>query len=152
MSFEYIFSVRAGIILFVLFALYSNSQLLLESVGFDLGLIGKDDITLYERRFDGVKQVLPSYGVIGYIGDALKNADGSLNAGAMRNWYLAQYTLAPVVLSTDPGHRLFLMNKSSDSTDSDSLKKGGSTVQEPGSDDRILNFGHGVKLLRNESQ
>ena len=152
MRFDYIARVRAGIVLVVLFALYSNSQLLLGSVGFDPSLVGNDDITLYERRFDGVRKMLPPYGVVGYVGDARNNADGSPNPVALRNWYLAQYTLAPVVLSTGAGHRLFLMNMSPDATDSDSVEEGGSTVQELGFGNRILNFGNGVKLLRNESQ
>jgi hypothetical protein len=82
----------------------------------------------------------------------LYNADGTVNAGAMRNWYLAQYTLAPVVLSTEPGHRLFLMNKSAGATDSGPLEEGGFTVQDLGAGHKILNFGNGVKLLQNEPQ
>jgi len=151
MKFDYIARVRAGIILIVLFALYSNSQLLLGSV-FDLSLVSNDDVTLYVSRFDGVKKMLPSYGVIGYVGDARYNADGSLNGGAMRNWYLAQYTLAPVVLSTEGGHGLFLINTSPDGSDPDSLEEGGYTVQDLGFGNKILNFGNGVKLMRNESQ
>lgn len=152
MRFDYIARVRAGIILIVLFALYSNLQLLLGSVGFDLSFVGNDDISLYERRFDGVKKMLPANGVVGYVGDILYNADGSLNASAMRNWYLAQYTLAPVVLSNAPGHRLFLMNKSAAATDPGAPEEGGFTVQDLGAGHKILNFGNGVKLLSNESQ
>lgn len=151
MRFDYIARVRAGIILLVLFALYSNSQLLLGSVGFDLSFMGNDDISLYERRFDGVKEMLPANGVVGYVGEILYYADGSLNASAMRNWYLAQYALAPVVLSNEPGHRLFLMNKSA-GADPGAPEEGGFTVLDLGNGQKILNFGNGVKLLRNESQ
>lgn len=152
MKFDYIARVRTGIILIVVFALYSNWQLLLGTVRFDLSFVGNDDITLYQRRFDGVRKMLPPYGVVGYVGDTRKNADGSLNAVAMRNWYLAQYTLAPVVLSHEPGQRLVLMNKSPDATDSTAPEGGGFTVQDFGFGNKILNFGNGVKLLRNESQ
>jgi hypothetical protein len=152
MKFDYIARVRTGIILIVVFALYSNWQLLLGTVRFDLSFVGNDDITLYQRRFDGVRKMLPPYGVVGYVGDARNNADGSLNAVAMRNWYLAQYTLAPVVLSHEPGQRLVLMNKSPDATESTGPEAGGFTVQDFGFGNKILDFGNGVKLLRNESQ
>jgi hypothetical protein len=118
---------------------------------FDLSFVGNDEITLYQRRFDGVRGMLPSNGVVGYVGDPLKLEDGSPNPVALRNWYLAQYTLAPVVLSSSQGHRLFIMNKSAP-PDSASLGNGGFTIQELGFGNKVLDFGNGVKLLVNESQ
>lgn len=151
MKFDYTARVRAGIILIIVFALYSNLQMLLGSVQFDLSFVGNDDITQYERRFDEVRKMLPRHGAVGYTGDALNNADGSPNAVALRNWYLAQYTVAPVVLSTLPGHRLFLINRNTD-VNSDPSPKGGFTIQELGFGNKILDFGNGVKLLSSESQ
>ena len=86
------------------------------------------------------------------MGDPVNNADGSLNATALRNWYLAQYTLAPVVLSRIPGQRLFLMNNSAEATDSGPHEEGSFTTQELGHGHKILNFGNGVKLLSSEPQ
>ncbi|MFY9557489.1 MAG: hypothetical protein WAV20_03235 [Blastocatellia bacterium] len=154
MKFDETARVRTAIIVIILFSLYSNLQLLLGSARFDWSTIGKDEITLYERRFDRVKKVLPRNGAIGYTGDPVTNADGSTNGAAMRNWYLAQYALAPVVLSTVPGSKLFLINKAADFADSDSgaSTEGGVTVKELGFGNKIFNFGNGVKLLSSESQ
>src|SRR5437773_6797288 len=152
MKFDYTSRVRAGIGLIVLLALYSNWRLLRDSIQFNLSSVGNDYITLYQRRFDGVKKVLPAHGVVGYVGDPVNNADGSPNGDALRNWYLAQYTLAPIVLSTLPGQRLFLMNKSAEATDSDPREEGSFTTQELGHGLKILNFGNGVKLLSSEPQ
>ena len=151
MKFDYTARVRAGIILVVVFALYSNLHLLLNSAVFDPSLIGQDEITLYERRFDEVRKRLPSHGTVGYLGNILTNPDGSPNALSMRNWYLAQYSVAPVVLSTLAGNRLFLINKNSD-VSYDPVDKDSLTVEELGRGNKILNFGNGVKLLSTESQ
>lgn len=151
MKFDYSARVRAGIILLILFALYSNLQVLLGSVRFDLSFVGNDDITRYEKRFDEVRKMLPPHGAVGYTGDALHNEDGSLNSAALSDWYLAQYTVAPVVLSRLPGHRLFLINRTA-GVNSDPPAKGGFTIQELGFGNKILDFGNGVQLLSSESQ
>src|SRR5262245_34437730 len=151
MIFDYLARVRAGVILLVLFALYSNFQLFTESLRSGLRG-GTDEISNYERRFDGVRRMLPSSGVIGYVGDAPKNEDGSVNGWAMRNWYLAQYTLAPLVLSQTSGHSVYLFNKNPDASDPQDLEEGDYIVQELVRGGKILNFGNGVKLLFNESQ
>lgn len=164
MKFDYAARVRVGIGLIVLLALYSNWQLLKDSTQFDVRSVGNDEITVYQRRFDGVRKFLPPHGAVGYVGDPVSNADGSPNGAALRNWYLAQYTLAPLVLSTGlgqsiipgqsdvSGHRLFLMNNSAQVTDPAPPEEGGFTVQELGSGNHVLNFGNGVRLLSSESQ
>lgn len=150
MKFDYTARVRAGIILVVTFALYSNLHMLLGSPVFDPSMIGQDEITLYERRFDEVRKRLPSHGTVGYLGNPLTDPDGSPNDLSMRNWYLAQYSIAPVVLSTLPGHQIFLINKNADVSLDPPAKDG--VVEELGRGNRILNFGNGVKLLSIESQ
>jgi hypothetical protein len=151
MKSDYAARVRAGIILVVVFALYSNLHLLLASAVFDPSQIGKDEITLYERRFDEVRKRLPSHGTVGYLGSGLTNPDGSPNDLSLRNWYLAQYSVAPLVLSTLPGNRIFLINRNAD-VSLDPSAKDDLTVEELGRGNKILNFGNGVKLLSTESQ
>jgi hypothetical protein len=151
MTFDYTARVRAGIILVLVFALYSNLHLLVGSAVFDPSLIGQDEISRYERRFDEVRKRLPSHGTVGYMGNMLTNTDGSPNPLSLQNWYLAQYSVAPVVLSTLPGNRLFLINKNAE-VSSDPTTEGGITVEELGRGNKILNFGNGVKLLNTESQ
>jgi hypothetical protein len=151
MSFDYTARVRVGVTLMILLALYANLQMLSTWVQFDLSFVGNDEITLYEKRFDVVRGMLPPNGVVGYVGDPLKLEDGSLNGAALRNWYLAQYALAPVVLSSSQGHRLFVMNKSAPPNPAP-LGNGGFTIQELGFGNKVLDFGNGVKLMINESQ
>src|SRR4030095_5009644 len=152
MKFDYTARVRAGIVLIVLLGLHSNWRLLRDSTRFNLSSVGNDDITLYLKRFDEVRKYLPPNGTVGYLGDPINNVDGTPNGAALRNWYLAQYTLAPVVLSTLPGERLFLMNNSPQATESDGPKEGSYTIQELGSGHKVLNFGDGIRLLTSESQ
>ena len=151
MSFDYPARVRVGVTLMILLALYSNLQLLSTWWQFDLSFVGNDEITLYEKRFDGVRAMLPPNGVVGYVGDPVKLEDGSPNGAALRNWFLAQYALAPVVLSSSQGHRLFVMNKNAPPNPAP-LGKGGFTIQELGFGNKLLDFGNGVKLMINESQ
>lgn len=152
MSFDHTARGRVGVILAILFALYSNLQMLSTWAQFDLSFVGNDEITLYEKRFDVVRGMLPPNGVVGYVGDPLKLEDGSPNGAALRNWYLAQYALAPVVLSTSQGdHPLLIMDKSGP-PDSAFVGNGGFAIQELGFGNKILDFGNGVKLLSNESQ
>jgi hypothetical protein len=94
--------------------------------------------------------MLPEYGVVGYVGGALKNEDGSPNALGLRNWFLAQYTMAPLVLSTGTGHPVYLVNRNADGTEP--VEGDQAKTQDLGSGNKILDFGNGVKLLRSESQ
>jgi len=152
MSFDHTARGRVGVILAILFALYSNLQMLSTWAQFDLSFVGTDEVTLYEKRFDVVRGMLPPHSVVGYVGDSLELEDGTPNGAALHNWYLAQYALAPVVLSTAQGdHRLLIMNKAGP-PDSASLGNGGFTIQELGFGNKLLDFGNGVKLLSNESQ
>jgi len=64
---------------------------------------GQDEISTYERRFEEVRSVLPSRGVVGYLGhpDPTGATPREANAASVlhfRRYLLAQYALAPVVL------------------------------------------------------
>jgi len=70
---------------------------------------GPDQISAYERRFDQLRRVLPSRGVVGYLGHPQLTGSSSAEAKAasllhFRRYLLAQYSLAPLLLieGTDP--------------------------------------------------
>jgi hypothetical protein len=70
---------------------------------------GPDQISAYEHRFDRLRQVLPSRGVVGYLGHPQLTGSSSTEAKAasllhFRRYLLAQYSLAPLLLieSTNP--------------------------------------------------
>lgn len=69
---------------------------------------GPDEITAYERRFDGLRPLLPDRGVVGYLGQPAPTGSSSseVNAAALlhfRRYLLAQYTLAPLLLVETTG-------------------------------------------------
>jgi hypothetical protein len=49
----------------------------------------------YERRYDEMRPLLPRRGVVGYLSDRMD---------AVAEYYLTQYTLAPLVVARSPGH------------------------------------------------
>lgn len=97
MKFDYATRVKVGIILIILFALLSSVRLLKQIPTFNPKFMGRDEITLYERRFEGLKKMLPPHGVVGYITakeGELVAADGE----SIKEYHLTQYALSPLVV------------------------------------------------------
>lgn len=65
---------------------------------------GKDKVSLSTRRFEGLRRILPSRGVVGYIGYGGQDTSGT------EMYYLAQYALAPVIVDRSPDHPLVVVN------------------------------------------
>lgn len=70
---------------------------------------GQDEISVYERRFEPIRALLPARGTVGYLGhpDPTGPTPETANAAALlhfRRYLLAHYTLAPLLLieSTTP--------------------------------------------------
>jgi len=84
-----------------------------------------------DQRFSAVKQVLPSSGVIGYIGEP--------GESFLPDYYLAQYALAPLIVDRSIRHQIVLGNFP--------------RLQVPPALQglrKIQDFGNGVVLLSNE--
>lgn len=151
MTLDYHARIRFAIILIIFFALLSNVHLLVDSTKFDLRQAGHDDITLYEKRFDVIRGLLPARGIVGYTGNGLNYQEyWKSDATALRNWFLAQYTLAPVVVSITPNHKLSIINGSGAGIDPDSSEDAGFTVRDLGSNMKLLNFGNGLRVVISE--
>lgn len=150
MRFDYAARARAGLTLIILIALYSNLQMLRASVEFDLSFTGNDDITQYERRFDGIKKMLPTYGTVGYLGGLTYPRYWLSDPTALRDLYLTQYTLAPVVVSLTAGHKLNLINSSADRTSPDAARDGSFATRDLGNGNTLIDFGNGLMLARSE--
>lgn len=150
MRFDHNARVRVGVILFILFALYSNWQVFQGSVEFDLSFVGKDEITQYEKRFDVMRVMLPEHGTVGYAANIDYAHYDRSDAAALRDWFLAQYTLAPVMVSITTGHKLTIINYSGAAANADSSDARGLTVKELGSGNRLFDFGNGLRLVSNE--
>lgn len=57
---------------------------------------GRDEISVYQRRMELLRPVLPARGVVGYLGDPTPTAAGALQH--FRRYLLAQYSLAPLLV------------------------------------------------------
>ena len=84
--------------------LYAGASTLrwLELAGEWPSRLGQDEISVYQRRMEVLRPVLPAHGVVGYVGDPDPAGSGALQH--FRRYLLAQYSLAPVLLieSTEP--------------------------------------------------
>lgn len=84
-----------------------------------------------DQRFAAVKRVLPSSGVIGYVGEP--------GESSLPDYYLAQYALAPLVVDRSIEHKVVVGNFPS--LHIPPLMPGLREIQD---------FGNGVVLLANE--
>jgi len=93
-----------------------------------------DWVERYEQRFIPLRRELPSGAILGYVSDSLADDDA-------RAYFMAQYALAPVVLTRDlrEGH-LILGNFVSGRVDPNLLRGLGLILAR--------DFGNGVVLLR----
>jgi hypothetical protein len=103
----------------------------------DLGFFGQDEISLYERRYEPLKRVLPQHAEIGYLSKNSKDPKFYYMEQDAKHFYLAQYTLCPrfVVNSLEPS---LILNNLDDGFDSNAL---------PPSLHAQYDFGNGIRLL-----
>lgn len=83
--------IRIALVLLIVIALLSSRDLLRIT---SHGQAGGAETLAYIRRFDAVKKALPARGVICYA------PDPHVEAGTTKDYFLAQYALAPLVLRT----------------------------------------------------
>jgi len=103
---------------------------------------GSDEISVYQRRFDGIRRALPPTGVIGYVGypDPSAPPSDTVPSPALlhfRRYLLAQYTLAPLLLVEDTTRALVIGN----------FQPGTEPAPPPGFE-TAGEFGDGVMLFR----
>ena len=139
MNFDYSTRIKACVILIIFFALLSNIQLLTQTVTSAPRFIGRDEITLYEKRFEGLKKILPKHGVVGYITE-----EGAEEVRANTEYCLTQYALSPVIVVNTQERRLVVGNFSH--------AAGGSKVARDRNLTVLKDFGNGVMLLSNEDK
>jgi len=150
MSFDHSVRIKVALGLMIFFALLSSLRLLMDSARFDLSSVGRDDITLYQKRFDPIRRMLPSHGAVGYLGNVNHARYWTSDATALKNWFLTQYTLAPVVVSISSAHKLTIINSREVSNNPNSSDNGAFTIQDLGNGNKVFDFGNGLKLLSSE--
>jgi hypothetical protein len=130
--------VSVGVLLISLLVLLTVGRLVEEAVSLDPREIGRDVVTLYEKRFAPLKGMK---GVVGYITDAdLQSRPEDVKA--VQRFVLTQYALAPLIVLNIPQSRLVVGNFHEGAFDPKLPANQGFVV--------LLNFGD-VVLLRNEA-
>ncbi len=123
-------NLHIALVIFIFCCLLSTARILREAP--KPWRMQPDDIAQRsDQRFSAVKQILPSSGVIGYVG-----APGE---SSLPDYYLTQYALAPLVIDRSIQHEVVVGNFPS--------------LQIPPSIPglrEIQDFGNGVVLLANE--
>ena len=126
----------------IFFALLSNLRLFRQTLNFAPKPLGTDEITLYEKRFEELKKILPSHGVVGYISNK-EAEDIRFDAGA-GEYYLSQYALTPLVVAYSSNYPLVVGNFRQAVVDPQ-IYAGKGLVP-------LKDFGNGVMLFRREGR
>jgi len=121
---------QAGIALVLLMVMLAIGTL----AGYRAALQQHPSASPGERRFEALRAVLPARGTVGYLTDM-----GPWQQN-QEPYYLAQYSLAPVVIAPDPNHELVVANCTSSGAVGEIAAANGFTVER--------DLGNGVALLR----
>ena len=135
-----------GICLLIFFALLSSLQSFINTYKVYRAK-DPDYVTLYEKRFDRIRGFLPAHGIVGYVGQGLNYTEyWKSDAVALQNWFLAQYTLAPVVVSITTNHELTIVNNPEgyDPNVSENAEVKSRVIANGA---RMLDFGNGIRLV-----
>ena len=106
---------RAGLILLLAVTVYANLNLLFNRVQLYPELKQTDPITIHEGRIEQIKKILPPTPVLGYV-TTIENEKLFLNERSFRDvellaqYYLTQYTLAPILVYNSPNFPLVIGN------------------------------------------
>jgi hypothetical protein len=137
----------AALILLIVVALYANLNLLFSRIQLYPNLPQTDPVSIHERRIEQIKEVMPQTPVLGYVTNVenekifLKERN-LLNVEFLAQYYLTQYTLAPVFVYNSPEHPFVVGNFLDGPADSEWIRKKGLTP--------LKDFGDGLILYRKE--
>ena len=108
MNFIHSTRIKIAITVLVLSALFSSMNLLRKQiVSFSRQVVGQDFASVKVKRYRGIKDALPPYGVVGYLSNVRAESMFDNNA-KMAGYFAAQYTLAPVVISYSTDEKLVI--------------------------------------------
>lgn len=136
----------AGLAMLIMVCLFSNVRLLKPADHFLYRFTGikeivPDEVSLNEKRFEHLKRLLPSHGIVGYITDK----EGPDDLATHEQYLRVQYVLAPVIVDRGTKHPLIVGN----------LTRPGTAPQAFTASKRLTlvkDFGNGVLLLQGDAQ
>src|SRR5215471_2500291 len=96
MNFDYVRRAKVALALMILLIFVSDAYFALATHIFsEITTIPSDEVSLYAKRLETLKQTLPQRGFLGYVGDTNYEA----RVGLVRTGYvLTQYILAPLII------------------------------------------------------
>ena len=131
---------KAAVAVLILFALLSNLHWLLQAA-FDPDFPRSDRISQYERRFEGLKKILPTHGVVGYLSH--RQAQDIRFDTETAEFYLTQYALAPLIVIYS-SERAFVLGNFGASRVDPEIFTDHNLMQ-------LRDFGNGVMLFRHKT-
>jgi hypothetical protein len=130
-----------GIALIILLALYSSLELLRNTTAsFNESV---DDISLFEKRFEGVKKLLRQSETIGFLSD-------QPNLGA--DYLLSLYTLSPRLVERSDSPQIFIVNVNGDAGEPGPASGEGQYTVRRVANATVYDFGRGVLLVERDSK
>jgi hypothetical protein len=126
-----------GLAVVIVAAVYSSLRTLELS---NLSIVESANVPWYENRFEAVRQLLPRRGIIGYTSDEPNPA----------GYYLANYTLSPILVKQGDDPRLFIVNRTREAASAPATGLQDYTVRRT-SDATIYDFGRGLMLVERDS-
>jgi hypothetical protein len=139
----------AALILLIAITVYANLNLLFARIQLYPNLPQTDPVSIHEQRIEQIKKVMPPTSVLGYV-TTIENEKILLNERSLRNveflaqYYLTQYTLAPVFVYNSPEYPFVVGNFLDGPADSEWIRKKGLTP--------LKDFGDGLILYRKEGR
>jgi hypothetical protein len=134
MKFYYSSRVKIGTILIILFSLASGVRFIKKEINFTNLIKPIDAITLNEKRYEELKPYLLRRGIVGYMSDV----------HSIKEYYLTQYTLAPVIVVKTKDYPLIIGNYQGTIAGPENFKNGDLFL--------LRDFGNGVSLLRGKNK
>jgi len=140
---------QAGLILLLAATVYASLNLLYARISSypEPGQI--DPVTIHEERIRQIGKILPAVSALGYV-TTIENEKLFLNERSFRNvehlaqYYLTQYTLAPVFVYNSPDYPLVVGNFIDGQADPEWIRKKRLTP--------LHDFGDGLVLYRKEGR
>ena len=91
-------------LVFIIFVIAVNAAFLLQDFEFSRYAVGRDLVTIYDRRFDELRSSLPDSGMVGYATDKEPQQVFS-DSYAIQRFYLTRYALSPLIVVNDIDHK-----------------------------------------------
>lgn len=130
-------------VILLIFVIAVNVVFLTNEFDFKRRNIGTDLVTLYERRFEGMRGFLPKRGVVGYMTDQ-RPEDIFSDDYEIQKFYLTRYALSPVIVANDIGREFVVGNFHKGIPQEKDLSNSGLVI--------VRDFGDGAILFKRKAE